>query len=173
MLLASPWSTLFHHALVVLETLPRSSRGVGAGREAPRNGQSQLLSSGLFVSVVFPRLRAALLAVVSLSRDSSFGPHRREGDVEQKGTMLTLVCVIFLCCLFLSWKEVTSSQKNGERELQTQGTVQQLMLLYEPNIWEFVSWKLGGWPAFYIEFPQQIPEVCLPTFILASVDPVF
>lgn len=100
MLLASPWSTLFHHALVVLKTLPRLSRGVGAGREAPRNGQSQLLSSGLFVSAVFPRLRAALLAVVSLSRDSSFGPHRREGDVEQKGTMLTLVCVIFFVLSF-------------------------------------------------------------------------
>lgn len=52
---------------------------------------------------------------------------KEKGYGAERNNVNSCVCVVFcVLCLFLSWKEVTSSRKNGERELQTQGTVRQL-----------------------------------------------
>lgn len=76
----------------------------------------------------FPHQR---LGVEGGSCSGVSGPRQQKGKGhrERSSTDL-LICVVFVFLvsffLSLSWKEVTSSQKNGERELQTQGTVQPL-----------------------------------------------
>lgn len=134
-LLASPWSS--QRPFPALPTLESSRGWERGGRNLwdLRNEQGQLSLLHLWGS---KRFHLSLVVVGSGSCCSLFVPLWRE----QEGTLLTPLyfCVL---CLVLSWKEVTSSQKNGERGLQTQGTVQQLNAAFWAGYLEVCIMEIG------------------------------
>lgn len=105
---------------------------VGAEREAPLGPEERaelaaelwVLRPWYFLKTPFGLICSGINELVQHVWPSP----KEKGYGAERNNVNSCVCVWFFVffVFFLSWKEVTSSQKNGERGLQTQGTVQQL-----------------------------------------------